>query len=458
MAGTWKTEPERNFSTEDVARASKSNPYANLHFRVGTNVWAPFVIKSGSGSNSTYSGVYMELLQYMAERMNFTYTLREPVDGQWGNKANVTWTGLVGMIAQNESDLIMAPLANHLSRHEVMDFIEHPLHILSKTILLKMPLPQNEDILHKPFKATTWLFIVSCFFALSLFNWLLVRLNRREMEENNSTRSANAIWHTTRVFLMQSCTGQEIKRGQGSRLVTVASWYFMVIVASIYSGNLVAFLAAPKVALPFHNLEELVQQSDYKFGYLGGTVQEHMFRDSRLVLFKRMWNKIENFKKTDPTVTSFDHGELMHKVRSEKFAYILDTLSVAREIAQDCSLVRIKQTFYGPTSYSIGTSKSFPYRDTLNKVMADANSFGLVQHWLMKYTRRASPCLAGNHPSRVELGHVLCLFYVLSISILFAFLSLTIECVQGKLASTRDMWIIFCLLNLGQCHNPQFIS
>ncbi len=440
MAGTWEDKATDNFSLGHVEASPismqgfQSNWRRPLHLRVGTNVWAPFVMRSDPGSKVTYSGVYMELLQYTAEVMNFTYTLREPADGQWGNKVNGTWAGLVGMIAHNESDLIMAPLANTAPRHEVMNFVDHSLILYSDTILVKMPLPDNKDILHRPFRVTTWLLIVSCFFALSMFNCLLVRLNKSEMGENHSTSYAHAIWFCTRIFLMQSYTDLDIKLGQGSRLVTAGSWYFVVIVTSIYSGNLVAFLAAPKVDLPFHNLEELVDQTDYKFGYLRGTAQEHMLRESSLVVFKTMWNKIENFKKTDPTVTSFDHRELMHKVRSEKFAYILDTLSAATEIAQDCSLVRIKQTFHGPLSYSIGTSKSFPYRDTLNKVIADVNRFGLVEHWMKKYTRRGSPCLADSHPPRVELGHVFTVFYVLSILILFSFLTLLIEYIHWKLS------------------------
>ncbi len=253
---------------------------------------------------------------------------------------------------------------------------------------------------------------------------------------------------------MQGCTDLEIKCGQGSRLVTACSWYFVVIVTSIYSGNLVAFLAAPKVILPFQNLEELVQQSHYTFGYLGGTAEEQMLRDSSLVVFKKIWNKIENFKKTDPTVTSFNHGELMHKVRSEKFAYIVETLTAAREIAQDCSLVRIKQTFHGPTSCSIGISKSFPYRDTLNKLIAEATSFGFVEHWLMKYNKRSTPCLTGKHPLRVEIGHMFNVFYLLAVLILVAFLTLIVEYVHRKLASVMEMCIIFRLLNVVQCKCP----
>ena len=417
----------------------QANLEGPFHVRVGTIVWPQFIMRSDSGSRVTYSGVYMELLQYIAERMNFTYSLREPADGQWGNKVNGTWTGLVGMIAQDEADLIMAPLSNSILRHEVMDFIDHPIIISSDTVLLKMPVPSNEDILHKPFRLSTWLFIVSCFFALSIFNCILARVSKRVIGEKHSIKWSQPIWLTTRMFLMQGCTDLEIKCGQGSRLVTGGSWCFVVIVASIYSGNLVAFLAAPKVVPPFNNLEELLEQSDYKFGYLRGTVQEHMLRDSNLVLFKKIWNKIGNFQKTDPTVTSFDHGELMHKVRSEKFAYIIDTVSVATEIAQDCSLVRIKQTFHGPKSSSIGVSKSFPYRDTLNKVIAEANSFGLVEHWLMKYNRRASPCVADTHPAHVELSHVFSIFYVLSISILFAFLTLIVEHIHWKFSSAMNM-------------------
>ncbi len=177
MVGIWGDEATGNSSLGNAQanpQGCQANSKGALHLRVGTIVWAPFVMRSYPGSNATYSGVYMEFLQYIAEEMDFTYTLREPADGQWGSKVNGTWTGLVGMIAQNEADLIMAPLANNILRHEVMSFTDHPVVTFSNTVLLKMPVPSNEDILPKPFRPSTWLFIVCCFFALCLLNCLLV--------------------------------------------------------------------------------------------------------------------------------------------------------------------------------------------------------------------------------------------------------------------------------------------
>ena len=40
--------------------------------------------------------------------MNFTYTVTEPPDGQWGAiRPDGTWTGMVGMLQEKKVDLCM---------------------------------------------------------------------------------------------------------------------------------------------------------------------------------------------------------------------------------------------------------------------------------------------------------------------------------------------------------------
>ena len=40
--------------------------------------------------------------------MNFTYTVTEPPDGQWGAiRPDGTWTGMVGMLQEEKVDLCM---------------------------------------------------------------------------------------------------------------------------------------------------------------------------------------------------------------------------------------------------------------------------------------------------------------------------------------------------------------
>ena len=62
------------------------------------------------------------------------------------------------------------------------------------------------------------------------------------------------------------------------RVVFGSWWLFCIIVVATYGANLVAFLAVTQRTLPFTTLEELSAQSDYKYGFMGGTGWVTLFK------------------------------------------------------------------------------------------------------------------------------------------------------------------------------------
>ena len=61
------------------------------------------------------------------------------------------------------------------------------------------------------------------------------------------------------------------------RIVVSSWWLFCIIIVATYISNLVAFLAVTRHTLPFTSLEELLANTDYKFGIQGGTAHIRMF-------------------------------------------------------------------------------------------------------------------------------------------------------------------------------------
>ena len=61
----------------------------------------------------------------------------------------------------------------------------------------------------------------------------------------------------------------------------MATWLFcLLIITATYTRNLVAFLLVPYVPIPFNTFKELVEQNQYKYGFLGGTNYVTQFRVS----------------------------------------------------------------------------------------------------------------------------------------------------------------------------------
>ena len=60
-------------------------------------------------------------------------------------------------------------------------------------------------------------------------------------------------------------------RLNATRIMVACWWFFVIVVAATYTGNLTAVLAVPKTVYPVQSLQELVEQSTYKYGTTSGT-------------------------------------------------------------------------------------------------------------------------------------------------------------------------------------------
>ncbi|KAG7156387.1 Glutamate receptor ionotropic, kainate 4-like 3 [Homarus americanus] len=82
-------------SFEDEALSS-TRPF----FRIAAEQWVPWTrIITQDDGNISISGPTANLLQVLAEKLNFDYELVRPPDGYWGaEKADGSWSGMIGML------------------------------------------------------------------------------------------------------------------------------------------------------------------------------------------------------------------------------------------------------------------------------------------------------------------------------------------------------------------------
>lgn len=70
-------------------------------------------------------------------------------------------------------------------------------------------------------------------------------------------------------------------------MTLLAFWsLFSIVIITSYSCNLVAFLATTKETRPFSSLEELVGLSGFKWGMIGGSFTENIFKVTGLSFVK----------------------------------------------------------------------------------------------------------------------------------------------------------------------------
>ena len=99
----------------------------------GTHLRAVTVLEGSSvknlkeipGQKGLYKagGIYPEIFEELRSLLNFTYSLKLPLDGVFGSKLpNGSWTGIVNCLMKEECDIGVAEMAETLNRLEVISF------------------------------------------------------------------------------------------------------------------------------------------------------------------------------------------------------------------------------------------------------------------------------------------------------------------------------------------------
>ncbi len=75
-------------------------------------------------------GIFQDMLQFLAQALNFTASNRLSRDGKWGAPENVenrtSWNGMIGMLVDGEADLCTNTITVTRGRHDAVDF-SYPL-------------------------------------------------------------------------------------------------------------------------------------------------------------------------------------------------------------------------------------------------------------------------------------------------------------------------------------------
>ncbi|CAC5400569.1 unnamed protein product [Mytilus coruscus] len=171
----------------------------------------------------------IELLIELSRRLNFTYDLKLPPDG------NNIWTGLIGQLQRREVDLVAAPLVIDVLRETVADFTQ-PYFYEQSGIIIKKPVISYSTKLQDPVNP------MMC--------------------------------------------GQHVAASSAGKTLLSCWWVFCITMAATYSGNFVAILTVTKKKLPFKDAEGLVAQNTYKWGTAGATVFETILENRH---YHRNW-------------------------------------------------------------------------------------------------------------------------------------------------------------------------
>ncbi|KAL4219425.1 hypothetical protein ACF0H5_022005 [Mactra antiquata] len=416
--------------------------YNKRNFLLSTLPYPPFVIKIKTNGTVTYEGYCIDLLKELARILNFTYTIIEPADGLWGDyvsKENFTFNGLVGQLQRQEIDMVAAPISEQPERHQVMDF-SYPFFYEYTTVVVKKPDPSALKW-RKLLDPLKWRVLISVGAALPVVTILIFLIEKytpyystkehaKERDENGGLHTwHSAFWYMYGALLCQG--GVHLPYSVSGRTLVSFWWLFCIIIVGTYCGNLIAFLTVTKETAPFNTLTEMLDQKNvYKWGTLGGSNWDMIFRTTTNPTYRSVGDGMAEFNKSDPDVLNPSVSAHIKKVMRGQYAWIGDKTSIELAMFEECDLIAIKEMFI-PMSYAFGFTDHSPLGPLFLPHMIKIQESGLLHIWKRKWWPKANFCSGSMVASAkpISLEDVQSAFYVCCIGIVLGLVVLSFEIV-----------------------------
>ncbi|ROT70491.1 olfactory ionotropic receptor IR8a [Penaeus vannamei] len=256
-------------------------------FRIGTVMARPWVYKKEGGGAAAYEGYCVELSKKLSELMTFDFEFVFPADGHYGaRQKNGSWNGLVGDLANGNTDIIVAPLTMTSEREEVIDFVAPYFDQSGISIVIRKR--QRQENLFKfmtVLKAEVWVSIVAALVVTGIMIWLLDKYSPYSAQNNAALYPPNcriftlkeSFWFALTSFTPQG--GGEAPKALSGRTLVAAYWLFVVLMLATFTANLAAFLTVERMQTPVSSLEELAGQSKINYTVLKSTATGQYFQN-----------------------------------------------------------------------------------------------------------------------------------------------------------------------------------
>ncbi|CAD5124605.1 DgyrCDS12875 [Dimorphilus gyrociliatus] len=344
--------------------------------RVGSNYWTSYL--DLNPSNGKYSGLIIDLTNYIAGDLNFTYEIVLPKDMSWGTLKNGTWNGLVKQILDKDIDFIIAPLVN--SRRLTTALVSFIISII--------------DV----------------------------------MDKKRFSPSKNILFVFGSVFNQGGCLTSDHRISK--RIVISIWWLFAITLVATYCGNIIAYLAINSVKLPFNSAEDLIDNNDYKFLLLPGSSDYDLFRNSTKRPYKPLWTKFQNLISKEPDLLTTDFNYIFNKVLQGGYALITTRLYSLEEKYPHLSRTssNLELNFY-----ACAAGKESSYTSSLSQSISRTVEFGIIKKWENKWFETQKRQLSSDKSNfhavvkSILLSDVIGVYIMLAIGLSGAFISLLLE-------------------------------
>ncbi|KAL3878976.1 hypothetical protein ACJMK2_031298, partial [Sinanodonta woodiana] len=390
-SGTWRSsknslhERVQPSMTYSKILLNKDDIFGDKTLRVTTLIELPFIqhrnkTEEDKSANDRLEGFCIDILEELAKMLGFKYNITLVHDGKFGSLKKNGWTGIVGELIKNNADIGLAPFSITPSRSEVVDFTK-PFMTKGTSVVVKKP----ERVVWpfqflSPLSRVVWIAIFVSFLFVGLFLFGVSRINSdRKADFSHNLR--DSFWYVWGTLLRADLNVSP--RATSGRIVSCTWWFFSLIVISVYTANLAAFLTITNAHIPIDSAADLAYQNEYDYGTVNESQIQAFFKQTKIEHYAKMWAYMSLSKTA--MVQRKEHG--FERVLKEKYAFMWDSPSVRHETASNCDLMEIGTPF-DLRGYGIATQKDSPFTEKLSLALLDLNDRGILYQLEGKWWRR----------------------------------------------------------------------
>ncbi|MXQ96610.1 hypothetical protein E5288_WYG022885 [Bos mutus] len=323
-------------------------------------------------------GYCIDLLEKLAEDMNFDFDLYIVGDGKYGAWKNGHWTGLVGDLLSGSAHLAVTSFSINTARSQVIDFtspfFSTSLGILVRTRDTAAPIGAFMWPLHW----TMWLGIFVALHITAIFLTLYEWKSPFGMTPKGRNRSkvfsfSSALNVCYALLFGRTAAIKPPKCWTGRFLMNLWA-IFCMFCLSTYTANLAAVMVGEKI------YEELSGIHDPKLhhpsqGFRFGTVRESSAEDYVRQSFPEMHEYMRRYN-----VPATLDGVAYLKNDPEKLdAFIMDKALLDYEVSvdADCKLLTVGKPF-AIEGYGIGLPPNSPFTSNISELISQYKSHGFM--------------------------------------------------------------------------------
>ena len=406
--------------------------FNNITLTMTVMVWPPYITKDNTGA---YHGYFVETMNIIAKRLNFTYEIIEPEDQEYGSLENGQWSGMMKDLVEKRADIACSLTFSH-ERSIYVSFLDTAAMVSYEVIMYHKPeaISMSVDILAKPFSWEVWV----VFLAVLMTTMISFHLSQQLLMTHKDSCSR----YDFGAYILRSTVYQGSvlhPLHTSSRIIYSCYALGWIILMATYTAYLVSFLSVKKEVIPFRTMSELAENDDYTLGVLGGSFfYDVLFYDNLTArnIYFPLASKIKRDMQKDPQLINSFEDYHFNRLLTDKNYALLDSGAVYNGLASEsCKLSVLEEKgSRSPEGYACQNNSA--YANELNYVLSKIQEGELDFH-LRKFLPKPMTCETSYN--NVSLENLHGMFYILFGGLGIALVILIAECVvDASVASHRN--------------------